>query len=206
MFKISQRARLSNKGNRERDTQSLLDELSELEDDNISHSSVSSVRISSRMSTPCSSRSSGSKESRKRIHPDRTSGGDGTSDGFKLPIFSPDLKQCIRKDTFYTSSQRNRLIKEACMALRGYCWEKDRTVSNIDKRLLAKSLLDLAPNSLGDSGSTSSPEVSSCTCTQFNTVRSYQVFFNFVLDLTGWLIWADRSMVPEPYLYRSKIV
>ncbi len=39
---------------------------------------------------------------------------------FKLPIFSPDIRKCIEKDAFYTNTQRNRLIKVACLALRGY--------------------------------------------------------------------------------------
>lgn len=69
---------------------------------------------------------------------------------FKLPTFSPDIQQCISKDGFYTSTQRNRLIKEACTALRGYCWEQGEPVSNIRKRDLAKMLYDLAPKSLGD--------------------------------------------------------
>ena len=71
---------------------------------------------------------------------------------FKLPIFSPDIQQCISKDGFYTSTQRNRLIKEACTALRGYCWEQGEPVSNTRKRVLAKMLYDLAPKSLGDPG------------------------------------------------------
>ena len=78
---------------------------------------------------------------------------------FKLPVFSPDIKQCIRKDAFYSSTQRNRLIKEACLALRGYCWEKEQEVTNIEKRKLAKLLYEIAPKSLGDSGKSSKPEV-----------------------------------------------
>lgn len=69
---------------------------------------------------------------------------------FKLPIFSPDIEKCIRKDAFYTSAQRNKLIREACRALQGYCREQDRPVSNDDKRLLAHLLYERAPKSLGD--------------------------------------------------------
>ena len=69
---------------------------------------------------------------------------------FKLPIFSPDIEKCIRKDAFYTSAQRNKLIREACRALQGYCKEQDRPVSNDDKRLLAHLLYERAPKSLGD--------------------------------------------------------
>ena len=147
--------RISKKLHGERDTQSLLDELSELEDENASHYSFSSnVRASttSRTSTPCSSRSS---SSRKRSAPETLN---DVSDKFKLPIFSPDLKKCINKDGFYTRAQRNKLIKEACMA---YCWERDKPVSSSEKRSLAISLLNLAPKSLGDPPSQieSSPEV-----------------------------------------------
>ena len=81
---------------------------------------------------------------------------------FKIPIFSPDIQQCISKDGFYTSTQRNHLIKEACTALRGYCWEQGEPVSNTRKRVLAKMLYDLAPKSLGDPGSDKKrPEVNS---------------------------------------------
>ena len=69
---------------------------------------------------------------------------------FKLLIFSPDIEKCIRKDAFYTSAQRNKLIREACRALQGYCREQDRPVSNDDKRLLAHLLYERAPKSLGD--------------------------------------------------------
>lgn len=128
------------------DTQNLLDELSDLGDhgdDSASHVSFSSTAYS-RASTPCSSGSS-CKGSRKR---DQFSA--DLVDEFKLPVFSPDLRTCIRDDSFITTTQRNRLIKEACTALRGYCWEKDKCVTNHDKRSLAKKLYELAPLSLGD--------------------------------------------------------
>ncbi len=151
------------------DTQNLLDEMSDLED-NISHSSFSSPAYPSRMSTPLSTRSSSSSESRKRATPSYSKQARSSVDpqcstsnvpsNFKLPVFSPEIKRCIQKDAFYTSAQRNRLIKEACLALRGYYWEKEQAVSNEEKRNLAKTLLELAPKSLGDSCSTSSLEVS----------------------------------------------
>lgn len=84
---------------------------------------------------------------------------DSTQFPFKLPAFSPSLKECIKKDSFYTSSQRNRLIKESCLALRGYCWQVVKPVSSADKKNLAVLLHEIAPKSLGDPG-TSSPEVS----------------------------------------------
>ncbi len=86
------------------------------------------------------------------------------SEAFHLPVFSPDLQRCIKNDAFYTTTQRNKLIKEACTALRGYYWEKEQPVSNDSKRMLAKTLVDLAPKSLGDScvrgGKATGPEVS----------------------------------------------
>ena len=81
---------------------------------------------------------------------------------FKLPVFSPDIRKCISKDSFYTSTQRNRLIKEACLALCGFCREQEREITNIEKRNLAKLLHQLAPKSLGDPGSVSKPEVRIC--------------------------------------------
>ncbi len=75
-------------------------------------------------------------------------------------MFSPELKQCIRKDAFYTTAQRNRFIKEACIALRGYCWEQGKDITNLEKKRLARQLYDLAPTSLGDMGMGSKPEVS----------------------------------------------
>ena len=45
-----------------------------------------------------------------------------TSSGFKLPKFSTDIERCICNDSFYT--QRNKIIRESCTALYGYCREK----------------------------------------------------------------------------------
>ena len=56
-------------------------------------------------------------------------------EAFKLPVFSTDIEKCIRKDAFYTSAQRNKLIREAWRALQGYCREQDRPVSNDEKRM-----------------------------------------------------------------------
>ena len=115
----------------------------ELEDDNLSHYSFNSSSLThSRTSTPSSSSSQmkhKTPESLKELSP---------TEEFKLPVFSPDIRQCIQKDAFYTSSQRNHLIKESCMALRGYCWEREIEVSNVEKRRLAMLILKLAPKSL----------------------------------------------------------
>ena len=184
LFRISQTARSSEKT----DTQNLLDELSELDDDNTSHFSFSS---NSRASTPCSSHSS---SSRKRRHPEMTKClGETSDDSFKLPVFSPDLKKCIQNDAFYTSTQRNRLIKEACMALRGYCWERDCSVSTTDKRSLAKSLLELAPKSLGDygNGNKSSPEVCYRIPRFFVVVFCLFVLLKRYIFVIGRIVWTD---------------
>lgn len=161
-------------------TNELLNELSDLED-SISHYSHStslsgqSVPSGSR-STPSSNQSvlstNSSKTSRKRLssvsdsYPARKkvpcidSHSVNEEKFYKLPVFSPDVQLCIRKDAFYTSTQRNRLIKEACVSLRGYCWEKGQSVSNDQKKMLAKMLYNIAPKSLGDPGSDKRPEVS----------------------------------------------
>lgn len=83
---------------------------------------------------------------------------------FKLPHFSPEVTSCIGKDSFYTTSVRNKLIKEGCNALRGHCWGEERAVTNYDKRNLAIRLYELAPKSLGDCTSGAKPEVSDMLC------------------------------------------
>ena len=119
-----------------------------------SHTSTSSYsRSSSRKRTFCSDEYSASKRRHTVPDPD--------DDCFRLPIFSPDIRSSIRKDSFYTSTQRNRLIKEACIALRGFWWGKEKPVSTDEKKKLAKMLYDLAPKSLGEPDSDSSkPEAS----------------------------------------------
>lgn len=116
----------------------------------------------SRASTPVSRKSSASTIScdefgtaRKKRCIDH-----GSGKQFQLPVFSPGVTRCIRKDEFYTSTQRNRLIKEACNHLRGFCWEQGLPISNAAKRDLAKSLHGLAPKSLGDPGKGTNHEVS----------------------------------------------
>lgn len=99
---------------------------------------------------------------------------------FKLPVFSPEVRQCITKDSFYTSTQRNRLIKEACLALRGYLWEKNQTITNEVKRGLARSLYQLAPMSLGDGESEEVKINYYHWCS-----NNYQLFD------TGWPVWPD---------------
>ena len=73
---------------------------------------------------------------------------------FKLPVFSPDIEKCIQKDAFYTSAQRNKLIREACMALRAHCRGGGSPVMNEAKKKLAKQLYDLVSKSLEDPKST----------------------------------------------------
>ena len=73
---------------------------------------------------------------------------------FKLPVFSPDIEKCIKKDAFYTSAQINKLIREACMALRGHCRGEGIPVTNEVKKSLAKLLYEKTPKSLGDAKDT----------------------------------------------------
>ena len=118
----------------------------------------STTNSSSGSSRKRSLESSDFHQSEKRRH---SSGSTDESTSFKLPVFSPDIQKCIDKDAFYTPTQTQSLIKESCLALRGYCWEDGSTVSNEEKRALAKKLYDLAPNTLGDSTSAKkSPQVS----------------------------------------------
>ena len=118
----------------------------------VSHASILSISSTSSECTPPGDDPQPRKKRRVRE--------DSADQKFKLPVFSPSIRQCIKKDAFYTSTQRNCLIKEACTALRGYCWERDKPITNFDKRDLAISLCKLAQKSLGDSETTSKPEVS----------------------------------------------
>ena len=73
--------------------------------------------------------------------------------------FRQILKKCVRNDSFYTSAQRNKIIRESCTALYGYCRENERPVTSGDKHILAKLICGCAPNSLGDSSNSEEPEV-----------------------------------------------
>ena len=153
-----QRARssldLSNAGS----TNDLLSDL----DETLSRSSRLCGSVTNSSSTESSRKRSQTEssvvpQSEKRRH---SSGSTDECRSFKLPVFSPDIQKCINKDAFYTPTQTQRLIKESCLALHGHCWENGNTVSNDDKRALAKKLYDLAPNTLGDPISAKkSPEV-----------------------------------------------
>ena len=165
------------------DTNEMLDELSDITGVNSSQASFMGVPSSSdsiplsdstpsysQASTPLSvSRASTSSRastgtrrsfSRLEVEPSgKRQRMDESEAKFKLPVFCPDIKKCIQNDTFYTSTQRNRLIKEACLALRGYYWEKGKSIPTSEKKDLATSLYKLAPKSLGDAGNDSKPEV-----------------------------------------------
>lgn len=191
LYKIAMNARIV-KDKELVDTNRLLDEMDELAGSSLlsfSHAStpVSSSPLSvSRASTPSSvscsstastSNSTSSRVQRSEVHVDRilpkrrcVEKVTSSDLEFKLPVFSPDIKKCISKDGFYTSTQRNRLIKEACLALRGFCWEQGQEISNVEKRNLAKLLYQLAPRSLGDPGNVSKPEV-----------RIYNLWFNCLI-------------------------
>ena len=69
---------------------------------------------------------------------------------FVLPEFSIDVVDAIQKDSFFTAAKRNKLIREACKAYKGYCRMKGQSVTNQDKRNLSQKLYNLAPKSLGD--------------------------------------------------------
>ena len=155
LYRLAQQLKCG--GSRQRNTQSLINELSYMEGSDILTDSPrsSSTPDSSRLSTPVSR-----KHSLHELNPPVKKKCVETN-VFKLPAFSPQVSECIRSDSFYTSAQRNRIIKEGCSALRGFCWGEETTVSNDKKRLLAKKLYELAPKSLGDSGN-ENPEVSMC--------------------------------------------
>ena len=82
-------------------------------------------------------------QQKKKRHSDKSSSAVEECSAFKLPVFSPDIQNCISKDAFYLPKQTQRLIKESCVALRGYCWEHGNTLTNSDKKALAKKLYEL---------------------------------------------------------------
>ena len=164
-------------------TQGLMDELSYLGKDypwsssqSCGSSATGSAPTYSHLSKSCASNVAGSTSSsqsptpsqlsRKRSHGVLSNCGSTkrskTMSDFTLPFFSPIVQQCIQRDAFYTTSQRNKLIKEACSALRGFCYGNGESVTNERKRDLAKMLLELAPKSLRDADKghhRASPEV-----------------------------------------------
>lgn len=173
LYKLAQKIRINSQrpGSSidSRDTQSLLADMSELEGP-LSPSSYISTPGSSRCSTPFpdtgrkhslgSQTSSSSQSSSSRSSSKRKCIEEANATPFKLPHFSPNVQLSISKDSFYTTSMRNKLIKEGCNALRGHCWGEQRSVGNYDKRNLAIRLYELAPKSLGDYTDGSKPEAS----------------------------------------------
>ena len=178
LYKVVQRARssLDSSDTSHINTNEILSDL----DETLSRSSKLCASITSSESSRKKSReSSSSPESeasrkrsslestddpqpKKKRHSDESSSGVEECSAFKLPVFSPDIRNCISKDAFYLPKQTQRLIKESCVALRGYCWEHGNTVTNSDKKALAKKLYELAPKTLGEpvTSSNKSPDVS----------------------------------------------
>ena len=185
LYKVVQRARAESVD--AGSTQALLDELSFFEKANswscsqsCASSSTGSVASMSRSPLPfkrlgsCSnaaspvpslSRSTTSfNSSRKHRSPGSVPDSGSTkrsrvNEEFTLPFFSPAVQQCIKRDAI---TQHNRLVKEACSALRGFCYERGEAVTTEKRRDLATMLLKLAPKSLKDpekEGRRASPEV-----------------------------------------------
>lgn len=167
LYRISQQfSQQSHKRSRNilEDTDDLLGEMSEL------NRSGGSIPSSSRDVTPLRDISNRCSPTETPL-PKRKRPNSSANGGFRLPCFSPDLKLCIQKDSFYTSTQRNKLIKEGCIALRGHCWEQNKVISNEDKRKLAVMLHNLAPKSLGDYNKSACPEVMLATSLILNTIH-----------------------------------
>jgi len=72
-----------------------------------------------------------------------------TSENFSLPMFSEDVQRCMDQDAVLTTQQRNKIIRESCRALQGYCRQQCLPVSSHFKRYSAKLLSQQCPNSLG---------------------------------------------------------
>ena len=126
--------------------------------------------------------------------------GDSKSDSrameFQLPAFSLDIEDLIKKDQFYTATKRNKLIREACRALKGHCRSLEKTVSSEDKRKLGKALYSLAPKSLGDPqgiGVIGSPEV----CSNCMGIFKFILTLLHIFSPIGRVGCTDFQMVPE---------
>ena len=137
-------------------TQELLRDLDNCGDNLADNSSVTNSSVTSRPSTSGTKRSRSTSSATSAGPPQKKL--QNASD-FRLPKFSPDIEKCIHNDSFYTSPQRNKIIRESCTALYGYCREKERPVTSGDKHMLAKLIYDCAPKSLGDPGDPDEPEV-----------------------------------------------
>ena len=149
LYRLVQQARSSDDSSI--NTSELLDDL----DETLSRSSKLCASIGTSTSSESSRKHSKPDSNRgapepKKQHSDSSSSSADECGPFKLPVFSPDIQKCISNDAFYTPTQSNRLIKQSCIALRGYCWERGNPVSNSEKECLAKKLYELAPKSLGN--------------------------------------------------------
>ena len=159
----------------------------------VSESSIDTSSASDSLSTNSSQKR---KANRSRLPSIGDSRSDSRDIEFKLPAFSLDVEGLIKKDQFYTAAKRNKLIREACRALKGHCRSLEKTVSSEDKRKLGKALYSLAPKSLGDPqgiGVIGSPEVcSNCMCI-FKFISTTLNIFSPI----GRVGCTDFQMVPE---------
>ena len=122
---------------------------SDLSTDDPNHSSVSASVRTSFSSVPSVSAPSKSK--------------DTLLSKFVMPRFPRDVEKALKDDRLQTSVLRNKLIREACRSLRGYCQAEGRRPTAAEKRKLGSKLYRLAPKSLGDPDGlavTGVPEVS----------------------------------------------
>ena len=69
--------------------------------------------------------------------------------GFVVPEFLEDIQRLFLQDAIFTTPQRNKIIRECCRALQGYCRAQGIPITSELKRQAAKKLSDPCPNSLG---------------------------------------------------------
>ena len=127
---------------------------SEYENDNVSCISNSSSQ--STYCTPTSSRlgkrSCSNTSSPSTISDVPTTKRQKSNDnqtGFVLPVFSEDIQKPFLQDAVFTTSQRNKIIRECCRALQGYCRDQKIPITSELKKHMAKLLSEKCPNSLG---------------------------------------------------------
>ena len=115
----------------------------------VSGSSASSARIlGKRSSTDKASSSSATSEMSASKKQKVRSDGD-TKPEYLLPQFSEDVQKPFLEDSIFTTPQCNKIIRETCRALQGYCQQYKVPVTSELKKHAAKLLSENCPNSLG---------------------------------------------------------
>ena len=121
---------------------------SECEHDNMSSMSNSSTSATSTILGKRSDKASSSSTTSETKRAKNQNDG-GTRPEFLLPVFSEDIQKSFLEDSIFTTPQCNKIIRECCRALQGYCQQHEVPVTSELKKHAAKLLSEKCPNSLG---------------------------------------------------------